>query len=607
MGVSPNLNVEIIFCLILLGVSSTYLGVPKLDIFVKLITIHHQRLIKKNTEYNMALLFPDDFQVAQKEHRFGGEIATLLRLKDELSNQYCVFHGVHWSRVEDDAAVYGEIDFLIVNPYGKILAIEQKETTIEKNTRGELVAIYDQANSRRTEKNIRSQVTRNIQSLRQEFAKRYQGKTLEVDHLLYLPTANLNGVTPANVALGRIVDATESKYLVDIICKILDVSSMPSGDDVADALTVRDFLSEKAQVNPQLGLLGDSAKAMTTRLSGGLAKWSERLEFSPHKLWVQGTAGSGKTQLALQELRRAGANGLTAMYICFNRPLVDAMKAAAPEPNNCMTFHELAELLAKQKGQRIDFKEEGIFQKLADYFVKNIADLKGQLDVLIVDEGQDFDKSWGETLVQMVKEGGRTIWLEDPAQDLYGRWHTDWKDWVKITSPTNYRSPQRLVNLMNALELTDEYLESGNGYAGMIPDIVPYQQGMEIEATASAVKDFITEGFAPASIAVLSFKGMTSSKLLSGGVTELNGLQIKRFLGYDDKGHASWRDGQIFVDTLFRFKGQCADAVVLTEIDFDEWTDNAKRRLFVGISRARLMVSLVVTERVAELFDAKLE
>jgi hypothetical protein len=555
----------------------------------------------------MARLFPDDFQVVQKEHRFGGEIETLLRLKGELSDQYCVFHGVHWTRVEDDAALYGEIDFLIVNPYGKILAIEQKETTIEKNSYGELVAIYEQKNGRRKEKNIRSQVTRNIQSLRQEFSKRYLGKTLQVDHLLYLPTANLTGVAPANIALGRIVDSTESKYLIDIISKILDVNSMPSGDDVADALTVRDFLSEKAQVNPQLGLLGDSAKAMTTRLSGGLAQWTERLEFSPYKLWVQGTAGSGKTQLALQELRRAAAKGLTALYICFNRPLVDAMKASAPEPNNCMTFHELAELLAKQKGQHIDFNEEGVFKKLADYLVMHIADLKSQLDVLIVDEGQDLDKTWAEALVQMVKEGGRTIWLEDPAQDLYGRWNTDWKGWVKITSPTNYRSPQRLVNLMNALELTDEYLESGNGYAGMIPDIVTYQQGMEVEATASAIKDFIAEGYAPESIAVLSFKGMSSSKLLSSGTTELNELQVKRFLGYDNYGQPCWREGQIFVDTLFRFKGQCADAVVLTEIDFEEWTENAKRRLFVGISRARLMVSLVVTEGVAKLLDDKLQ
>jgi hypothetical protein len=355
-----------------------------------------------------------------------------------------------------------------------------------------------------------------------------------------------------------------------------------------------------------MGVLGRSAKEMTTRLSSGLAEWAERLEFYPFRLWVQGTAGSGKTQLALKELRLAKINGQAAMYLCFNRPLVDAMKLSAPEPNNCMTFHELADLLAKQNGQKVDFQEENIFQKLAEYLVENISLLRNQLDVLIIDEGQDFDKTWGDALVSMVKEDGRIIWLEDPSQDLYGRWQTNLPDWVKISSPTNYRSPQRLVNLMNALELTDDLLEAGNGYVGMIPNIEPYQDGMEIEATENAIKDLIADGYAPESIAVLSYRGVATSKLLSSDVTKLAGLGVRKFTGYDAQGNATWSDGEIFVDTLFRFKGQCADAIVLTEIDFDEWTENVKRRLFVGISRARLAVSLVLTERASQLIDEKL-
>ena len=554
----------------------------------------------------MARLFPEDFNVVESVPRFGGELATLLRLKEELSDQYCIFHGVHWTKIEEDAAVYGEIDFLILNPYGKILAIEQKETAIEKNKQGELVAIYSRADGQRKEKKIHSQVARNIQSLRQEFSRRYKNQSLHIEHLLYLPTAKIEGELPVNLALGRVVDSKDAKYLPEIIRRILEDNPIPSGSDMADALTIQEFLSEKANVFPQMGVLGRSAKEMTTRLSSGLSEWAERLEFSPFRLWVQGTAGSGKTQLALIELRRAKVNNRTAMYLCFNRPLVDAMKLSAPEPNNCMTFHELAELLAKQNGRKIDFQEENVFPKLAQYLIENISLLRNQLDVLIIDEGQDFDKTWGDALISMVKEDGRIIWLEDPSQDLYGRWQTNWPDWVKISSPINYRSPQRLVNLMNALELTTENLQTGNGYAGMIPNIEPYQDGLEIEATENAIKDLIAEGYDPDSIAVLSYRGVATSKLLSSNVSELAGFKVKKFSGYDDKGNAIWIDGEIFVDTLFRFKGQCADAIVLTEIDFDEWTENVKRRLFVGISRARLAVSLVLTEKASLLIDEKL-
>ena len=45
---------------------------------------------------------------------------------------------------------------------------------------------------------------------------------------------------------------------------------------------------------------------------------------------------------------------------------------------------------------------------------------------------------------------------------------------------------------------------------------------------------------------------------------------------------------------------------MLTEIDFEEWNVNVKRRLFAGLSRVRLVVSLVVTETVSYLIDAKL-
>ena len=159
---------------------------------------------------------------------------------------------------------------------------------------------------------------------------------------------------------------------------------------------------------------------------------------------------------------------------------------------------------------------------------------------------------------------------------------------------------------MNALELTAEPMESGNGYAGMVPDICPYQKGMEIEATEDAIKDLMGMGYLPESIAVLSFRGSSNSQILADGVKKLNGLTVKKFIEYDEKGQALWSDGSLHVDTLFRFKGQCADAVVLTEIDFNEWSEDIKKRLFVGISRARLMVSLVVTEAVSELLYEKI-
>ena len=121
----------------------------------------------------MAQLFPDDFQLVDSEIIHRSEFDTLLRLKEGLSDQFMVFHGVHWTRVEEDVAIYGEIDFLILNPYGRVLAIEQKETQIEANNKGELVAIYkNQGYTKKNQRTINSQVSRNIGSLRTKCSKR---------------------------------------------------------------------------------------------------------------------------------------------------------------------------------------------------------------------------------------------------------------------------------------------------------------------------------------------------------------------------------------------------------------------------------------------------
>jgi superfamily I DNA and RNA helicase len=81
---------------------------------------------------------------------------------------------------------------------------------------------------------------------------------------------------------------------------------------------------------------------------------------------------------------------------------------------------------------------------------------------------------------------------------------------------------------------------------------------------------------------------------------------VKRQTGFDADGNAQWSAGDLLVDTVFRFKGQAADAVVLTEIDFEELGPRERRRLFVALTRARLQVALVTSERAAQAIDARL-
>jgi len=164
------------------------------------------------------------------------------------------------------------------------------------------------------------------------------------------------------------------------------------------------------------------------------ATWARRLSITPYRLHVQGTAGSGKTQLALDELREARIAGRRAMYLCFNHPLAEAMQRAAPTTSICSTFHELAASLMREQDQPIDYTQPGIFDRIAQGFIDSAERLRGIVDVLVIDEGQDFEPAWTPALLGMVKPEGRCLWLEDPAQNIYARAPAAPAGWVRLSS-----------------------------------------------------------------------------------------------------------------------------------------------------------------------------
>jgi superfamily I DNA/RNA helicase len=49
------------------------------------------------------------------------------------------------------------------------------------------------------------------------------------------------------------------------------------------------------------------------------------------------------------------------------------------------------------------------------------------------------------------------------------------------------------------------------------------------------------------------------------------------------------------VESIYRFKGQSAPAVILSELDFIELTEHERRKLFVGMTRAQLNLIIVMS------------
>jgi hypothetical protein len=321
---------------------------------------------------------------------------------------------------------------------------------------------------------------------------------------------------------------------------------------------------------------------------------------------VDGTAGSGKTQLALRVLADAAATGQRALYVCFNRPLADHIRKLVAPEIRVTTFHMLCDQRAREQGEVPDFQQPRVFDHLAEAFVAMPPRSDEQFDVLVVDEGQDFAQAWADALLRYVADGGRAWWLEDPMQNLYLRPPVDLPGWVTLHAHANYRTPRDVLRDIGFLVDTGRHVEAASPIEGDRIEIADYADfGGLRDATIAAIGRARKAGFALADIVVLTFCGRERSQLLP--FDRLGGFAMRRFDGtYDAAGKPGFQPGDVLIETVFRFKGQSAPCVVLTEVDFETLDETAMRRLYVGATRAKLQLSLVVSSRAASKLLARL-
>jgi hypothetical protein len=383
-----------------------------------------------------------------------------------------------------------------------------------------------------------------------------------------------------------------------VIREVLPITE--SGDQYEK---VTRFLGDTLSLRPDPSAMIGCAANMVTRLSGGLATWARRLEFSPYRLRVIGTAGSGKTQLALAEYAAAIDAGLRPLYVCYNRPLADHIERLVPAGGRVATFHMLADAFMRAQGVTPDYASPQVWGEMENELASADLPETWKYDVLIVDEGQDFSTVWRDILLRMLKDGGRAIWLEDPTQNLYGREMVQLPGWVTLHSHTNYRSPRQIVEMLASIGEARQPVEAGSPFEGADIEALVYPQG-DTEAMLTQTRHAITlclaAGFARQDIAIASFRGREKSAIL-GRDTLGDAHTLKSFTGeYDLFGNPVFREGGLLAESVYRFKGQSAPAVIFTEIDFEQIDELVFRKLFVGMTRARLKLVLVLSERAAE-------
>ena len=541
----------------------------------------------------MALLLPSNRPSLRNDAGLFRELDVLDRLQQSLPDTYEIFHSIEWHSIHDGDDRHGEVDLVILGPSGNILLMEVKAGEVVLRD-GNLFKLYSSKESD-VGRQSRVQYSAMVNRLREANLRAW------VTNCLVLPDYTLGESHVVAIPRDRIIDAGSYDSLGT---RVLDILAAQHGNTDRDAL--RHFLKSEFRVSTNLSVLRDQIKGATHQLADGLATWVPRINAPSGTIRIQATAGSGKTQLAVRLLEDAIAQSQSALYVCYNRTLADHMIAIAPPRAIVSSFHELCVDHYRRRYQEPDFTAPGIFPTMTETYVADSETFAPRFDLLVVDEAQDIDPGWMSSLLPQLKPDGRLFVMEDDDQRLYDRDAFDLSDAVTISCRDNYRSPQSICQAINAFALAEISVVSRNPFRGELPGfhVYPPEKGA-IDKTAAVVKGLLARGFGIADIVVLTGHGRSKSGLLNAEY--IGPHKTRRFTGaFSKNSDPIWTEGELLVESVFRFKGQSAPAVVLSEVDFVELSPSERRKLFVGLTRAQMAVEIVVAPSAEAVFAALL-
>ena len=535
----------------------------------------------------MARLLPSDLSHLALAGAREPELETLRQLQAKLPPAYTVFHGVHWSREYKSGTQFGELDFVVVNQGGKALLIEQKNGPLEETANG-LVKVYPER-----AKSVGDQVRRALDGVREKFKWVHRNQAdLDLDYLIYCPDYRVANLNAASIDASRVVDAPVRDQLAEAVESVLG-----PGTPGPTAERVQQFFRQTFDLVPDVHAHVSSQERNFTRLSSELVNLLRGLEMHPFRLLVDGTAGAGKTLIARQFFDDAVARGRRPLLVCYNRPLAEKLKAVVGPGGMVGTFHGLCNRFLAERGHRFNYREmsrdHAFWQRFVELVVGEAIPEEWTFDTLIVDEGQDFEQEWVDILKLFLRDGHETLWLEDRDQNLRDRPPVVLDGFVGYRARRNYRSPDSIARFIRrTLPFT---FERANDLPGLGVGVTTYSRPAEQPALVGAIiHRLLDQGFTHDDIVILTLHGAANSVV--SACEKVGGYPLRRFIGeYDLLGNQVLTPGKIAFESVGRFKGQQAPAVILVDIDpAPERLEHFERLAFAGMTRATVRLETLV-------------
>lgn len=513
-----------------------------------------------------------------------------LTLYDALKS--CPGEGVafHSLRLRDGAGFEGEGDFVLAHPTRGLLVLEVKGGRLELND-----GLWRQ-NGKVLELAPRDQGQRFVRKLVEVL--RHAG--LEAPSYCVacaFPDCEFS-TGPSNGDLqGLVLGARDLPHLATVL------------DDVFTAAIPHPRVPKNRRWIEKLRALWGETWVPTVTLSDRVEAQQQRvalddaqyriLEFAGDtpRARVTGEAGSGKTLIATELCRRRHAKGLNTLYLCFTDALARAVARQFGDQLGlkAISIRQFAVELLRQSGTPIAtpsqaFWNDVSFQAACDA----LPPPHERPDMVVVDEGQDFEANDWELVQQLA--GPRGLWVfHDERQAFWSERKIPPALEATLGGVLTLQKGQRCPPQLAAF--ADQYVSGATEplNVGDALSIVSCDEGKIVDRVRHELERLIKAGARPEQIAVVSLAGQTRS-----AVFNLRAFGSIAARHADDPEAAS----TVVVETFLRFKGLERPFLVLTELGGAHVT-HYETRMYIALTRATVK-AVVIAEPPCLEADARL-
>ncbi|MDP3983681.1 MAG: AAA family ATPase [Acidimicrobiia bacterium] len=494
-----------------------------------------------------------------------------------LSDDWTVFHSVAWQATRNGQPSDGEADFVLVHPRHGLIMIEVKGGGIRLEG-GRWFSLNPEG--RHPIKNPFEQAVASKHSLI-GYLRDAGLPYMDAGHAVAFPDITRAGgfgpSAPPELILDR-SDLTDIKGSINRVAAHSQLDGQLSDEHV---MMITRLLAPTTVVRV---LLRDELAEVEARMVNLTQQQFRILDLlrRQRRALIVGGAGTGKSVLAVERAPRLAAEGFSVLLTCFNRPLAQHLaKEFDSNPKvTVYSFHSLVIRQMKKAGLEVPAhpEQEWWDQESVERLVEAAEKNGLRFDALVVDEGQDFPPQWFTALQMLLTapDNGPFYVFADAHQAIY---RPGWE-------PPFPGEPFELdVNCRNTVPISKVVAgifgtAMGDlGVDGPEPVWVPVESPEgAVKAVSKQLHRLVNEGgLKPGQVAVI-----TQGRAMAETIRSESRAGIT-LTGLDGNG--------LVCETIHRFKGLEADAVIVVLDDLDEERD--RQLAYIGLSRARTMLVVI--------------